>query len=76
MKSNIQKWGNSLGVRIPRSIAEELSLHSGITVEIKIEDDHIVIYPKKSLLSELVNKITEENRHALEWDNDNTRGSE
>lgn len=27
MKTSIQRWGNSLGVRIPSAIAKKLSLH-------------------------------------------------
>lgn len=76
MKTNIQRWGNSLGVRIPSAIAKKLSLHPGIVIEIKIEDGNIVLYPKQYSLSDMVSAITEENRHHLEWDENDIKGAE
>ncbi len=76
MKTNIQRWGNSLGIRIPSAIAKKLSLHPGIIIEIKIENDRMVMYPKQYSLSAMVNQITEENRHHLEWNENDTRGGE
>jgi len=41
--TSIQKWGNSQGIRLPKSILEELLLHENDSVEILIENDYIVI---------------------------------
>ncbi|WP_039938686.1 AbrB/MazE/SpoVT family DNA-binding domain-containing protein, partial [Leptospira noguchii] len=45
MESIIQKWGNSLGIRIPKAMATELELNDGSHVELQYEGDKIVIYP-------------------------------
>ena len=64
MNAVIQKWGNSLGVRIPGSIAKELNLENGTQVEILDDEGKIVILPAKSRdLHELLEKITDENVH-------------
>ena len=68
MQINIQKWGNSLGLRIPSFISKKLDLHPGSEVELKLEDDHISIYPKRYRLKDLLAEITSENLHTVEMD--------
>lgn len=43
MRAYIQKWGNSLGLRIPISVAKLLNLHQGCPITIEIENDRIII---------------------------------
>ena len=43
MTIKVQKWGNSLGVRIPRKIANSLHLVSGTEVEVTVIENAIVI---------------------------------
>lgn len=65
MITKIQKWGNSLAVRIPSAFSKELEVNDGARVEMSIADGKLVIspsYPKYSL-DELLDKITEENLH-------------
>jgi antitoxin MazE len=76
MQSNLQKWGNSLGVRIPSHIAQKLSLHPGTIVNIVANDQQISIIPKKYTLSDMLSKITKENIHNLEWDGSDEVGLE
>ena len=76
MQANIQKWGNSLGVRIPGYIAQELSMHSGAIVDLFIENKQIIIRPKKLSLNDLVDQITEENKHSLHFIEDEPVGLE
>jgi len=45
MKLQLNKWGNSLGFRIPKHVVEELSLHANGQVEYTIEDSKLVIEP-------------------------------
>ncbi|MBB5233137.1 AbrB/MazE/SpoVT family DNA-binding domain-containing protein [Deinococcus budaensis] len=45
MKGQIQKWGNSLALRIPRGIAEEAGLGQRTAVEMRVEGGQIVITP-------------------------------
>jgi len=62
MQTHITKWGNSLGVRIPRFLAQSLGLKEGTSIDIQLEDDHIVIRKKHSL-ELLLSQITSENLH-------------
>ena len=64
MKATIQKWGNSLGVRIPSIMAKSLMLQNGSEVELIEEADKIVIQPRRALrLENLLNAIDETNIH-------------
>ncbi|MBL5803968.1 AbrB/MazE/SpoVT family DNA-binding domain-containing protein [Bacillus sporothermodurans] len=36
MTTTIQKWGNSLAVRIPKDVAEQLRIHQGSEIEMKV----------------------------------------
>lgn len=51
MKTAITKWGNSQGIRLPKSILDAVSMREGEEVEIKAVDDTIVIYPAKKALT-------------------------
>ena len=60
----VQKWGNSLGIRIPNFIVQEFSLKNGSVVNINDNGNEIVIKPaKKSRLSEMLDKINSQNLH-------------
>lgn len=43
MKTQVGRWGNSLAVRIPKYITEELSLESADEVDCRIENGKIVM---------------------------------
>jgi len=64
MEAVVQKWGNSLGIRIPNLIVREFSLKNGAVVNINDNGNEIVIKPvKKSRLSEMLDKINDQNLH-------------
>ena len=65
MKTTIQKWGNSLAVRIPRPFAEAIHLQENSTVDLTIRAGKLVIVPAEPALTleSLVEQITDENRH-------------
>jgi antitoxin MazE len=65
MKVQVQKWGNSLALRIPKSFAVETSIENGSTVEVTLEKGAIVIKPAKDdiNLEDLLSGITSENIH-------------
>jgi antitoxin MazE len=46
MKTKIQKWGNSLAVRIPSAFARETRLDCGASVQLSVEKGAIVITPQ------------------------------
>jgi len=66
MKSKVQKWGNSLGIRIPKSFAQETKLNDGSAVDISVDGDALVVRSLQSSysLKKLINQITPENIHA------------
>ncbi len=66
MKTRIQKWGNSLAVRIPKAFANDLGLEKESSVELELEDGSLVVRPdtdQKYELSELLLRVTEANIH-------------
>jgi antitoxin MazE len=58
----VNKWGNSLGVRIPQPIANKVGLTAGMAVTIEVIDNTVVIspVPKKYQLDELLVGVTPE----------------
>ena len=63
MQTVVQKWGNSLGIRIPALYSKDLELKNGSTVEISEEDGKLIIIPKRISLNELLAKVTNDNTH-------------
>lgn len=64
-----QKWGNSLGIRIPKDAAARIGIEQGSEMELSVIDSEnsIILKPKKTrknyTLQELLSQITPENRH-------------
>jgi antitoxin MazE len=73
----VSKWGNSLALRLPKSVAREARLGEGDTVDVSVDNGTIVIRPSRPryALDELVSRITARNRH-LETDWDGPVGNE
>jgi antitoxin MazE len=68
--TQISKWGNSLGLRLPKSVALEAEVAAGDTVAVSVKNGEIVIRPSRPTysLEQLVAKITPRNRHnESEW---------
>lgn len=63
MHYHIQKWGNSLGIRIPKTLAQKAGLVEGTPVEIILGDDAIIIRPRNYSLETLLSGVTPENLH-------------
>jgi antitoxin MazE len=78
MKTRIQKWGNSLALRIPKSFAEEAGLHEDASVELSLAEGKLVVQPiltQPLTLAELLRGITDENLPG-EWDTGPAVGKE
>ena len=78
MTTKIQKWGNSLAVRLPKELASGLSFRDGGEVRISQEGDALIIRRGKNsklTLSELLKKVDARNTH-LETDFGKTVGKE
>jgi antitoxin MazE len=71
MTTKVQKWGNSLAVRLPKEMTQDLGLKQGSDVAIVHSDDLISIKPilnKKILLKDLLNSIKKNNQHkSVDW---------
>jgi len=66
MKTRVQKWGNSLALRIPKSFANEVGLQRETSVEVSLDEGKLVITPvskPKPTLKQLLAKVTKENLH-------------
>ena len=72
MKVKISKWGNSLGVRLPRAAIEATGFGEGAQLELEIDGQELRLKPahpiKRYRLEDLVAEITPENRHPeIDW---------
>ena len=66
MQTKIQKWGNSLALRIPRSFAVEAQVEAGATVDLSVEHGWLVarpLRPRRHSLNVLLRKINPRNVH-------------
>lgn len=67
MQAQVLKWGNSLAIRIPKSIADDAHLQLGDPLEIAVAGDGVVQVHRAGeipTLAQLVAQITPENRYA------------
>ena len=65
MKTSVARWGNSLALRIPRSVAAKSRLTEGVEVELAAKADGLVVRrsaPSYSL-SALLAGVRPSNRH-------------
>lgn len=67
MRRNVQRWGNSLAVRIPAAIANECGLAAGTPIDVETDGERVLLVPRqpaprKHDLRTLVARITPKNR--------------
>ncbi|MGL6341359.1 MAG: AbrB/MazE/SpoVT family DNA-binding domain-containing protein [Waterburya sp.] len=70
MSIKIAKWGNSLGIRIPKQIVEQIQLTEGMELEITREDNKLILTPrtKQYTLKELLEGMSEHHLHSeIDW---------
>jgi antitoxin MazE len=66
MRTKVQKWGNSLAIRVPRPFAEELGLRQDSDVDLLLEQHELVVKPVSTArfsLRKLLAGITDANLH-------------
>jgi antitoxin MazE len=66
MKTTVQRWGNSLALRIPKTFAEEISVREGDEVEMNVARGRLVVAPRPPRsyhLADLVAEIRPGNLH-------------
>jgi len=67
MITRVQKWGNSLGVRLPKAAAEEAHVHDGSEVDVRSRNGEIVLRPVRKprfRLGDLLKDVRPGNIHA------------
>ena len=70
MTTTIQKWGNSLAVRISKKVAENVGLFDGSTIFLRESGGKIIIEPKRTLLNlkNIMKKYKPETYHReIDW---------
>ena len=77
MQARIQKWGNSLAIRIPKPFALEIGLEQNSLVTVSISEGKLVLEPIKPVysLEALLAQVTQDNLHQ-EIETGATAGSE
>ncbi|HEX5043720.1 MAG TPA: AbrB/MazE/SpoVT family DNA-binding domain-containing protein [Candidatus Polarisedimenticolaceae bacterium] len=66
MQTKIQKWGNSLAVRIPKSFAEEAGVSAGSQVDLTVREDGLLVRParaRRPKLRDLLRAVKKSNLH-------------
>ena len=67
MKTHVQRWGNSLAVRIPKSFAQEIGLEEDSPVDLRLSRGKLVLEPcapQAPSLNELLRRVRKSNLHA------------
>ena len=66
MKSKVQRWGNSLAVRIPKAFAEEVGLADDSPIEMRLFKGGLLLEPSSAWapsLDELLDGVADSNLH-------------
>lgn len=69
MRVRVQKWGNSLAIRIPKPFAVETGVRQGTEVDLAVSRGRLVVTPPPRVryrLRDLLAAITSSNLHAEE----------
>jgi antitoxin MazE len=78
MRTRVQKWGNSLAIRVPKSFADEIGLAQYSSIQLMTKEGALVVIPEHEprwKLEELLEKVTEDNIHR-EWETGSAEGDE
>lgn len=60
MRARVQRWGNSLAVRIPKRLADEAGIGAGTAVDVSLDGGAIVarpVAPMRVTLDELLERL-------------------
>ena len=66
MRVQVQKWGNSLALRIPKPFAEDVGVSEGTVVDVSVADGRLMaepVAPRRVRLDDLLNRVTKRNLH-------------
>jgi len=67
----LHRWGNSVGLRVPKTLLTQLGLKEGSEVEVKVEGHRLVVEParrRRLTMAELLEGFTPDNRpEEVDW---------
>lgn len=66
MRVQVQKWGNSLALRIPKPFAQDAAVKEGTVVDVSVSEGKLVVVPvrKKTMtLKQLLTRVHRGNLH-------------
>jgi antitoxin MazE len=66
MRVQVQKWGNSLAVRIPKPFAADADVREGTELDLAVSEGRLVATPvvgRRSSLRQLLSRVTSKNLH-------------
>ena len=66
MVTKVHRWGNSLGLRISKTLAEDAHISDGTAVDMKVEKGRLVVVPLRSqtyALEDLLSGVKAGNLH-------------
>ena len=66
MITKIRKWGNSLGLRIPKNLADDVDVTEGTSVDLKVKNGSLIVTPVQEVgyvLEDLLAKVKPSNLH-------------
>ena len=67
-RAKVQTWGNSLGLRIPKALAEQIGVTSGSEVELRLREGGLWIVPRRRYtLEELLAAMPAEVHAEVDW---------
>jgi len=78
MRTRVQRWGNSLAVRIPKIFAAEVGLQNDSPVELRLEQGKLILEPSEPAapkLEDLLRRVRNSNLHG-EIDSGHALGKE
>lgn len=76
--ATVQKWGNSLAIRIPTEFAKNLGIANGSKIELQLSDREMVVKPVKTkpTLNDLLAKAKGKTNPHLDYDFGKPEGKE
>lgn len=66
MRVQVQKWGNSLALRIPKPFAEDAGVSEGTVVDMSVSEGRLIaapVTPRPVRLKDLLRRVTKRNLH-------------
>lgn len=65
MQTKVQRWGNSLAVRIPKAFADDLGLGEDSSIDMELTEGRLTLAPAAPVytLDDLLAGVTDENLH-------------